>query len=140
MKDALKSKTSKSKTQNADIMEALLDAYENANVMDVEEKHTVPDTTGETNQSQCQIHTAATMDDDMFVCTYSALKSLLDFVTKGKDKGGSCYNCSKFWSLSKGTFQRFGHVVSYTINGDCGHSLKWLSSPIVNGKFNVNCR
>lgn len=47
VKDALKSKTPKSKTQNADIMEALLDAYENANVMDVEEEHTEPDTRGE---------------------------------------------------------------------------------------------
>ena len=74
----------------------------------------------------------------MFVCTYSAMRSLLQFLSK--NKCDSCYMCSKPWNLEKGSAQQTGHAVGYAVKRSNGHRLKWLSSPIVNGKYYVNCR
>ena len=86
----------------------------------------------------CYLKKPATHGDEMFVCTYSAMRSLLQFLSK--NKCDSCYMCSKPWNLEKGSYQQTGHAVGYAVKRSNGHRLKWLSSPIVNGKYYVNCR
>ena len=86
----------------------------------------------------CYLKKPATHGDEMFVCTYSAMRSLLQFLSK--NKCDSCYMCSKPWNLEKGSAQQTGHAVGYAVKRSNGHRLKWLSSPIVNGKYYVNCR
>lgn len=132
VKESLQVTRKSSTTQNADVLEALLQAYKA--IICNEEAISHEDTT----QNERQIHTPATPEDEMFICTSSAMRSLLEFL--GKNRCGSCFRCSNPWNLDKGIYKRIGHAASYMVKCSSGHSLKWLSSPIVNGKYYVNCR
>lgn len=124
-----------SKTQNADLIEALLDAFERDHELRLgEDEDLTPNSTP--SQLGNQIHTPHTENDDMFICTYSSLTNLVNSLVQN----GNCSVCGKSFLLTGHAFERYGHAISLAIKCIEGHSRKWFSSPVINGKYYVNCR
>ena len=127
-----------SKTQNTDLIEALLDAFERdqeVRVGEDDDMTTNSPVNSTPSQLENQIHTPHTENDDMFICTYSSLTNLVNSLVEK----ANCV-CGKSFLLTGHAFQRYGHVVSFALKCTEGHSRKWFSSPIMNGKYLVNCR
>ena len=126
-----------SKTQNADVIESLLIAFETLHGSSPNPPKT-SETTGScsTPHHRTEVHTPCEEDDKIFACTYKAISSLVSSLINNR---ASC-TCSKPWNFASQDFTRYGHAICLTMKCSDAHVFKWYSSPILNGKYYVNCR
>lgn len=88
-----------------------------------------------------QISTPATEDDNIYLCSEGALRTLFSFFSNSLS--AKCCYCGKPLDSDSISFSRQSHTVSVRIFCMCGDSFKWLSSPIMGGstpKYYVNMR
>ena len=123
-----------SATQNADLLENLLDIFESS--------RKTPDTgANDGNASEpCrkQIVTPAIKDDELFVCSKGSLDNLLQYFVKSS----RCEFCGNSFVLCKTEFERQGHVCKIVVLCVKQHRVTWLSSSFFGqpAKYLVNLR
>ena len=88
-----------------------------------------------------QLSTPSTEDDEIYMCSEGALRSLFSFFSL--NLSARCYFCGNPYQPDSLVFVRQGHATSVKLFCYCGDSLLWLSSPILGGnsqKYYVNLR
>ena len=88
-----------------------------------------------------QVSTPVTEDDEIYLCSEGALRTLFSFFSF--TLLAKCSFCGKPLEPDSLSFNRQSHAVSVAIFFVCGDSFKWLSSPIMGGstpKYYVNMR
>lgn len=148
-----------SSTQNADLLEALLDYFEllkpsaisagsssvattSAISSPFEPVQRSPTSNVEPSASsrprKRQINVDATVDDPFFVCTGESLKSLVKYF----GNHSQCEFCGEEYNWSGMTFSKQGHVCRLEVPCVSNDSTVWLSSGILGhpAKYVVNVR
>ena len=74
-----------------------------------------------------QIYVDATVDDPFFVCTGESLKSLVKYFTRNPQ----CEFCGGEYQLSGPSFSKQGHVCRFELPCVCDDSVVWLSSGLL---------
>ena len=136
-----------SSTQNADLLEKLLDCFEvqkslvqpvtqtqtpSAIEADSEPQH------GRSQPRKRQIYVDTAVDDPCFICTGESLKSLVKYFTSNPQ----CEFCGGDINFSAMSFTNQGHVCRLEVPCVCSDSVVWLSSGILGhpAKYFVNVR
>ena len=150
-----------SSTQNADLLERLLNCFEllmpsAVNIgpssasstssmphevqpqpkssLELEQQHRRPDRRAQKRQ----IYVDATVDDPFFVCTGESLKSLVKYFTRNPQ----CEFCGEEYQLSGLSLSKQGHVCRLELPCVCDDSVVWLSSGLLGhpAKYVANVR
>ena len=150
-----------SSTQNADLLERLLNCFElvmpsAVNVgpssaasltsmphevqpppkssLELEQQHRRPDRRAQKRQ----IYVDATVDDPFFVCTGESLMSLVKYFTRNPQ----CEFCGGEYQLSELSLSKQGHVCRLELPCVCDDSVVWLSSGLLGhpAKYVANVR
>ena len=135
-----------SSTQNADLLERLLNCFELVmpsafnlgpsptastssvqpppkNSMELEQEHQRP----ARGPQKRQIYVDASVDDPFFVCTGESLKSLVKYFTRNSQ----CEFCCGDYQLSGLSLSKQGHVCRLELPCVCDDSVVWLSSGLL---------
>ena len=148
-----------SSTQNADLLERLLNCFElvmpsAVNIgpslassissmprevqpqpkSSLEQQHRRPDRRAQKRQ----VYVDATVDDPFFVCTGESLKSLVKYLTRNPQ----CEFCGEEHQLSGLSLSKQGHVCRLELPCVCDDSVVWLSSGLLGhpAKYVANVR
>lgn len=146
-----------SSTQNADLLEQLLNYFELLKSSVVSSRSSpaasTPSTPSEiepvprtpiSTSHECrrprkrQIYVDATVDDPCFVCTGESLKSLVNYFTYNSH----CEFCGEDYKVSALSMSKQGHVCRLEVPCVCGDSVVWLSSGFLGhpAKYVANVR
>lgn len=135
-----------SSTQNADLLERLLNCFELVmpsavnlrpsptastssvqpppkHSMELEQEHQRP----ARRPQKRQIYVDASVDDPFFVCTGESLKSLVKYFTRNSQCEFCCGDCQ----LSGLSLSKQGHVCRLELPCVCDDSVVWLSSGLL---------
>ena len=118
-----------------------VDTSQAASVQDTGSQTEIPQqyvlASGENSTCSFDIHTPSKVDKNYFLISYDAVKRLMETMMYFD---GNCLLCGYSLELSSFAVQQQGHCARVEMNCVAGHSLRWLSSPIVSGKFTANLR
>ena len=92
---------------------------------------------GENTTGKFDIHTQSMENEDYFISSNAAVRSLVSTMAQ---YGGRCPLCGYPLELPSFGAIKHGHVALVSVGCVAGHSLRWNSSSIIGGKYTANLR
>ena len=92
---------------------------------------------GENTTGKFHIHTQSMENEDYFISSNTAVRSLVSTMAQ---YGGRCPLCGYPLELPSFGTQQHGHVALVSVGCVAGHCLRWNTSSIIGGKYTANLR
>ena len=92
---------------------------------------------GENTTGKFDIHTESMENEDYFISSNAAVRSLVSTMA---EYGGRCPLCGYPLELPSFGTIKHGHVALVSVGCVAGHSLRWNTSSIIGGKYTANLR